>query len=132
MIDEIHIPTNSEIEADGFITPPSALERKSEKKAKPIEDCPYPACEKCDHYHGHYCTVPMVVSKQHYRLTADILKGLSMRLDELEKLVTEEIFGSAVRSYTLYDEPQPCHEVKIMPSEETNLTWNDYFKEETE
>ena len=116
MIDEIHIPTNSEIEADGFITPPSALERKSEKKAKPIEDCPYPACEKCDNYHGHYCTVPMVVSKQHYRLTADLLNAMDKRITDLESIITDEILGSKPN----------------IPQEETNLTWNDYFKEETE
>ena len=50
-----------EIEADGFITP---LEQLAESRAKPMEECQYPKCEECDKYHGHYCTVPVVVSKQ--------------------------------------------------------------------
>ena len=92
--DEISIPTTREIEADGFITPPSALERKSESKAKPISECIYPKCEECDKYHGHYCTVPMVVSKQNYLLTEEKLQSLEARLNDLENLVTEQILGA--------------------------------------
>ena len=90
--DEISIPT-TEIEADGFITPPSALERKSESKAKPISECVYPKCEECDNYHGHYCTVPMVVSKQVYRQTAERLHKLEKSLASLENFITNEILG---------------------------------------
>lgn len=92
-IEEISIPT-TEIEADGFITPPSALERKSENKASPISECVYPKCENCDKYHGHYCTVPMVVSKQIYRETMERIGKMEKTLIELENLVTEEIIGS--------------------------------------
>ena len=92
--DEIHIPTTKEIEADGFITPQSALERADLNRAKPVSECIYPKCEECDKYHGHYCTVPMVVSKQNYLLTEKKLQSLEARLNDLENLVTEEIIGS--------------------------------------
>lgn len=91
-IDEISIPT-TEIEADGFITPPSALERKTEKTAKPMSECVYPKCEDCDKYHGHYCTVPMVVSKQIYRETMERIGKLEKSLASLENFVTNEILG---------------------------------------
>lgn len=91
-VDEISIPT-TEIEADGFITPPYALERKTERTAKPISECIYPKCEECDHYHGHYCTVPMVVSKQNYLLTNEKLAIIEKRLTDLENLITDEILG---------------------------------------
>ena len=92
--DEIHIPTTKEIEADGFITPQSALERADLNRAKPVSECIYPKCEECDKYHGLYCTVPMVVSKQNYLLTEKKLQSLEARLNDLENLVTEEIIGS--------------------------------------
>ena len=91
--DEISIPTTTEIEADGFITPPSALERTDMKRAKPATGCVYPRCEECDKYHGHYCTVPMVISKQIYRLTDDKLREMDNRLTDLENLVTDKIIG---------------------------------------
>lgn len=92
--DEIHIPTTKEIEADGFITPQSALERTDLHRAKPVSECVYPKCEDCDKYHGHYCTVPMVVSKEIYLLTEKKLQSLEARLNDLENLVTEEILGA--------------------------------------
>lgn len=92
--DEISIPTTKEIEADGFITPPSSLERVDSDRARPADECQYPKCENCDKYHGHYCTVPMVVSKQNFLLTADLLRGLDKRVSELETLVTSEILRS--------------------------------------
>ena len=103
-VEEISIPT-TEIEADGFITPPYALERTDLNMAKPVSECVYPKCEDCDKYHAHYCTVPMVVSKQIYRETMERIGKLEKTLIELENLVTEEIIG------------------------ERNLTWSDYFKE---
>lgn len=90
--DEISIPT-TEIEADGFITPAYALERKTERTANPISECVYPKCEECDHYHGHYCTVPMVVSKQNYLLVGEKLAIMEKRLTDLENLITDEILG---------------------------------------
>ena len=113
--DEISIPTTTEIEADGFITPPSALERKTEKTAKPVSECVYPKCEECDKYHGHYCTVPMVVSKQNYIVINDKIDDLMKRVLDLEVLVYDEILGEKSQK---------------REKNETNLTWEDYFQEE--
>ena len=102
MIEEINIPTNREIEADGFITPPSALEARIMKEvlgevqiatAAPMTDCIYPLCEDCHYYHAHYCTVPIVFSKQIYRLLEEKLAMMEKRLTVVENLVTEEILG---------------------------------------
>ena len=84
----------AEIEADGFITRPEQLERVSQSKAKPMSECIYPRCEECDKYHGHYCTVPMVVSKQIWLTTESLITRMEKRLTELETLVTDEILGS--------------------------------------
>lgn len=73
--------------------PVTALERTDISRAKPIEECPYPRCEECDKYHGHYCTVPIVISKQIYRLTSEKLRELDNRLTDLENLVTDKILG---------------------------------------
>ena len=112
-VEEINIPT-TEIEADGFITPPSALERKTEKTAKPMSKCLYPKCEECDNYHGHYCTVPMVVSKQIYRETAGRIFYLEKRLADLERLVTDEMLGLT-------------EQTKSDPNAELNYTLLDYI-----
>ena len=69
------------------------LERVGENRATPVKDCPYPKCEDCDHYHGHYCTVPMVISKQIYRLFEEKIASMEQRLDWIEKAVTDEILG---------------------------------------
>lgn len=104
-----------EIEADGFITrEQDLLARTDMKRAKPVTDCPYPECEKCDKYHGHYCTVPMVVSKQIWRLTGALIVQMENRLTELENLVTDEILRS--------DKPPKTDPV--------NFTWDDYLGEE--
>lgn len=96
--DEIHIPTTKEIEADGFITPQSALEYKNRAvptstTAKPASECVYPKCEECDKYHGHYCTVPMVVSKQIYRETMERIGKIEKTIIELENLVYDKFLG---------------------------------------
>lgn len=83
-----------EIEADGFVTRAETLERINQSKAKPAGECMYPECEKCDKYHGHYCTVPMVISKQIWRMTEERLWYLNNRLDTIEELVTDKILGS--------------------------------------
>lgn len=70
-----------EIEADGFITP---LEQLAESKAKPATECIFPKCEECDKYHGKYCTVPMVVSKQQWLAIAELLESHMNRLNRLE------------------------------------------------
>lgn len=98
-VEEINIPTTKEIEADGFITPPSALEYKNRSiptstSAKPISECVYPKCEECDKYHGHYCTVPIVVSKQNYIIINDKIDDLMKRVLDLENLVIGEILGA--------------------------------------
>ena len=98
--DEISIPT-TEIEADGFITPPSALEHTEHANtactgnatAQPMKPCLYPKCEECDKYHGHYCTVPMVVSKQIYIIINDKIDDLMKRVLDLENFVIDEIIG---------------------------------------
>lgn len=91
--DEISIPTTKEIEADGFITPQSALERTDLHRAKPVSECIYPKCEECDKYHGHYCTVPMVVSKQIYRETMERIGKIEKTIIELENLVYDKLLG---------------------------------------
>lgn len=73
--------------------PTTALEQTDTDRAKPVEDCPYPKCEECDKYHGQWCTVPIVVSKQILRLTQDKLYILEKRLTDLENLVTDKILG---------------------------------------
>ena len=93
-IEEISIPTTKEIEADGFITPPSALEHKTASTAKPASECVYPKCEECDKYHGHYCTVPIVVSKQDWLSMHDWAQKTTNRICDLENLVTEQILGA--------------------------------------
>ena len=92
---EVSIPM--EVEADGFITRPEQLERVSLNRAKPAEECMYPHCEECDKYHGHYCTVPMVISKQIWWMTSERIYRLEKSLAELETLVTDEILGSQTR-----------------------------------
>ena len=84
----------AEIEADGFITRAETLERVNASKAKPASECIFPKCEECDKYHGHYCTVPMVVSKQIWLTTESLIARMEKRLTELETLVTDEILGS--------------------------------------
>ena len=149
--DEISIPTTKEIEADGFITPQSALERVNLNRAKPVSECVYPKCEDCDKYHGHYCTVPMVVSKQIYRETMERIGKIEKTLIELENLVTEEIIGSkdAIRidhdgwhKQVVAGEEVWCPDgahievyegikyiVEDKPNDKPNLTWSDYFRE---
>lgn len=107
----------AEIEADGFVTRAETLERINASKAKPISECIYPHCEKCDKYHGHYCTVPMVVSKQNWLTTEALIVRLEKRLTELENLVTDEILGSK-------------EQTAQAPKDRTNYTWADYFEEE--
>lgn len=103
-----------EIEADGFITRAADLERVSASRATPMTKCVYPNCERCDKYHGHYCTVPMVYTKQIHHISADIFARLEKRLTELENLVTDEILRS--------DETP-----KVDPM---NFTWDDYLGED--
>lgn len=117
----------AEIEADGFITP---LEQLSENKAKPATDCIYPECEECDKYHGHYCTVPIVVSKQMWKNLDGALGMHHMQIESIgyelgrlalfvEEHVTRNMDGEK-------EEPKKAEE------EELNLTWDDYFSKETE
>lgn len=95
----------------------SALERTGNGTAKPAEECAYPCCEDCINYHGHYCTVPMVVSKQIWLTTESLIARMEKRLTELETLVTDEILRSD-KSVTA-------------PSEvDLNLTWEDYLGED--
>ena len=106
-----------EVEADGFITRPEQLERVSQSKAKPMSGCIYPKCEDCDKYHGHYCTVPMVVSKQIWLTTESLITRIEKRLTELEMLVTDEILRS-----------DDTRVVRL--NDHVNYTWADYLGED--
>ena len=106
-----------EVEADGFITRVETLERVNASRAKPTSKCVYPKCEECDKYHGHYCTVPMVVSKQIWLLTEALIVQMEKRLTELETLVTDEILRS--------DDSR-----SIKQTDPPNYTWDDYFEED--
>lgn len=118
-----------EIEQDGFITDEiyiqetkpkaNALEWVSADRAKLAEKCGYPNCEDCICYVASSCTVPMVVSKQIWRITEDLITSMRRRLTDLETLVTDEILRS--------DKPQ-----KNNADEDVNYTWNDYFGKENE
>lgn len=93
------------IEADGFVTKDTdcswgkPLEQVTDNTANPTSECCYPRCEECKDYvsfqGANYCTVPMVINKQIWRLTADLIADMERRLTELEELVTDEILGGA-------------------------------------
>ena len=89
-----------EIEQDGFITDeiyiqetPSRrgieLQESGDGKAVPATECRYPNCEECDDYirfkGANYCTVPMVLNKQTWRLTADLIADMQKKIDELQE-----------------------------------------------
>ena len=59
--------------------------------AKPMGKCKYPLCEECVHYIGHYCTVPIVISKQNYIIINDKIDDLMKRVLDLENLVYDEL-----------------------------------------
>lgn len=71
----------------------SALERADNATAKPATECVYPRCEDCDKYHGHYCTVPMVVSKEIWYLSKEFISETETRLTVLESLVADLTVG---------------------------------------
>lgn len=115
-----------EIEADGFITPIHALEsgllkdlkgNVSLSTAQPMTECMYPLCEDCYKYHGKYCTVPMVVSKQIWLTTESLITRMEKRLTELEMLVTDEILRS-----------DDSRVVRL--NDHVNYTWDDYLGED--
>lgn len=90
---EIELEPYAEAEADGFITPPHALEQKGRDSARPMTGCAYPNCETCDRYHGSYCTVPMVVTKQLWLLTDERLCYMAKKLTALEDMVYDSVLG---------------------------------------
>lgn len=94
------------IEADGFITREQDLRRRPLEKvtdntANPTTECCYPECEKCRDYVGHqganYCTVPMVINKQTWRLTADLIADMKREIDEVREMVYDYILGEKSR-----------------------------------
>ena len=87
--DEVGIPT-------GILehTDTANMAMTGNATAKPMEECKYPRCEECAYYVAHYCTVPMVVSKQIYRFAQEKMREMDARLTELETLVTDEILRS--------------------------------------
>lgn len=89
-----------EIESDGYITREiditptkvseyGKLERQDAEHAKPATPCSYPKCEECREYVSYrgqnYCTVPMVLNKQMWHLTADLIADLEKRIKNLEE-----------------------------------------------
>ena len=104
-----------EIEQDGFITDeiyiketPSRrgieLEQSGDGKAVPATECRYPNCEECDDYirfrGANYCTVPMVLNKQTWRLTADLIADMRKEIDEVKEMVYDEILGQKSEAET--------------------------------
>lgn len=105
------------IEADGFVTKDTdcswgkPLEQVTDNTANPTTECCYPRCEECKDYvsfqGANYCTVPMVITKQIWRLTADLITDMERRLTELEELVTDEILGGATMAQA--NNTMVCH-----------------------
>ena len=109
---EAGIPTDALEYVDGV-----NLAMTGNATAQPASACIYPRCEACIKYDNHYCTVPMVVSKQKWLLTEAIIVDLNKRLTELEELVTDEILGSKeTRKAELHSD--------------ANYTWADYLGEQ--
>lgn len=96
--------------------------------AKPMEECKYPRCEECVHYIGHYCAVPIVISKQIFLLTDEKLRSLEKRLTELENIVTDEILRSKERRIILLG----SNPMVNAQGEELNYTWDDFLRKENE
>ena len=113
-----------EIEGDGFITHEiditqaerewgKPLERKDMDRAIPATECCYPKCEGCRDYvryrGNNYCTVPMVLNKQTWRLTADLIADMKREIDEIREMVYDEILGKKASpetgNYSVGDEP---------------------------
>lgn len=114
-----------EIEQDGFITDeiyiqetPTRrgieLQESGDGKAVPATECKYPNCEECDDYirfkGANYCTVPMVLNKQTWRLTADLIADMRKEIDEVKEMVYDEILGkkssAETGNYSVEDEPR--------------------------
>lgn len=80
-VDEINIP----------------LEKVTDDTAKPSYECLYPLCENCSRYVGiggvRYCTVPIVVNKQIWCITASKIRMLEKSLIELQETVFDHILG---------------------------------------
>lgn len=102
-IDEINI------EADGYVTREQDLRRRPLEKvtdntANPTSECCYPECEKCRDYvryeGANYCTVPMVINKQTWRLTADLIADMKREIDEVREMVYDHILGEKTRDET--------------------------------
>lgn len=97
-----------EPEEDGFVTREADLRSTPSleyygrplnvlQEAHPSRECRYPRCEECGSYTAwqgeRYCTVPMVVSKQLWLMTADTLRRIDKNLAELENVVYSEKMG---------------------------------------
>ena len=95
-----------EIEQDGFITDEiyiqetKPLERVDMDRAIPAKGCKYPKCEECRDYRNGYCTVPMVFTKQMYRMTIDTIDALSASIAEVREMVYDEILGKKSEAET--------------------------------
>lgn len=104
------------IEADGYITREEdirPLERVTDDTANPASECCYPRCEECKDYISYqganYCIVPMVINKQVWHLTADVIADMSREIDELKEMVIDHILDEKSRyecgNYSVGDEP---------------------------
>lgn len=65
------------------------LERVSQSRATPKSECGYPECENCDKYHAHYCTVPIVVSKQMHLITEERLRKIENEILDIRCLLVD-------------------------------------------
>lgn len=91
----------------------SSLEQTDMNRAKPATECSYPRCEECREYVRHkghnYCTVPMVLNKQTWLLTADLIADMKREIDETREMVYDEILGRKTPpetgNYSAGDEP---------------------------
>ena len=106
-----------EVEADGFITRAETLERVNANKAKPISACPYPNCEECFNYCYHYCTVPIVVNKQMWKMMEETIQKLQHEIKELwDEMFTEEIEVEVGKDGKLYRRSHaPCIVISETP-----------------
>lgn len=95
-----------EIEQGGFITDEiyiqetKPIERVDMDTAIPSKECKYPKCEECRKYVNGYCTVPMVFTKQMYRMTIDTIDALSASIAEIKEMVYDEILGQKSEAET--------------------------------
>lgn len=122
-----------EIEQDGFITDEIYIEETPSRRGRgggravPATECRYPNCEECDEYirfrGANYCTVPMVLNKQTWRLTADLIADLRREIDEVKEMVYDMVLGqknaSVAGNYSVEGEHSCVFCIHYDPTSET-------------